>query len=82
MVKETDPPILGQLDYGAWIHLNHQPFLEDNTITAPFQKGDTWLDCPTSGEAVCSNSTRTFHNFMSSPGVPRTINAVIFTPVI
>ena len=39
MIKESDPPIMGQLDHVAWNHYNASPFLEDNNSTSPLQKG-------------------------------------------
>ena len=38
MIKETDPPIMDQLDNGTWLYYKPIPFLEDDNITADLQK--------------------------------------------
>ena len=39
MIKEKDPNNMGQIDNVTWTNFNPIPFLEDNNITAPLQKG-------------------------------------------
>ena len=39
MMREKDPNNLGHLENITWMSFNPIPFLEDNNITAPIQKG-------------------------------------------
>ena len=63
VIEETDPPILGQLDNGTWMHYDPRLLLEENTLTAPLQDGGGGVELSTAGETICSNAPRTFLNF-------------------
>ena len=39
MTQDFDPHIMGKLDNFTWMNFNPIPFLEDNDITLPLQKG-------------------------------------------
>ena len=57
MIKESEPPTMGHLEKGNFMHYNHTPFLEDNNTTKPLQKGDRWSVWFTSEEISSMNSS-------------------------
>ena len=62
IIKQTYPPILGNLYNVAMVYYYPIPFLEDNNKTAYIKKGDRLSVCFTTKDISCTNASIAFLN--------------------
>ena len=66
MINESDPHIMGKWENVTWVHYIPIPFLEDDNITLPLQKGGRGSGCFTAEYTSCKNASFTFLNVDNS----------------